>query len=409
MQNRRKNKKPPKYFVCIAISSIIAFIMLTVANPVHAEIKTFTKEYTYQASEEDSKNSSKVVSLREVKRLLLEELGTYLENITEVKNFQLTKDQIVTLTAGIVSTEVMEETWDGKVYWLKARISADPQGVIKSIDKLRQDRQKVKELEEVRKRSEALLQENERLKKELMTAKGKKKQKTAQAYKKNIDSLTADEWFERGHSLFMSRNHKDAVEAFNKAIKLNPQYVEAYHNRGAMYDILGNQQQAIKDYDKAIKLNPQYALSYFNRGVTYGELGNYQQAIKDYDKAIELNPQEALVAVYYYNRGLAYSNLGNYHQAIKDYDKVIELNPQEAKAYIKRGIAYYDLGNQQQAIKDYDKAIKLNPQYALSYFNRGVTYGELGNYQQAIKDLIIAARLGNKTVQDFFKSKGLAW
>ena len=105
-----------------------------------AEIKTFVKEYTYRASDEDSRNSCRVIALREVKRLLLEELGTYLESQTEVKNFQMTKDQITTLTAGIVSAEVIDDTWDGKVYWLKAKIAANPQEVIKSIDNLRKDR-----------------------------------------------------------------------------------------------------------------------------------------------------------------------------------------------------------------------------------------------------------------------------
>ena len=74
-----------------------------------AETKTFIKEYTYRASEDDSRNSSRVTAMREVKRLLLEELGTYLESITEVKNFQLTKDQITSLTAGIVRAEIVDE------------------------------------------------------------------------------------------------------------------------------------------------------------------------------------------------------------------------------------------------------------------------------------------------------------
>jgi hypothetical protein len=99
-------------------------------------MKTFIKEYTYQASEDDSRNSSRTLALREVKRLLLEELGTYLESVTEVQNFQLTKDQITTLTAGIVQTEIVDEKWDGHSYWLRARITADSADVIKKIDAL---------------------------------------------------------------------------------------------------------------------------------------------------------------------------------------------------------------------------------------------------------------------------------
>ncbi|MBP8626960.1 MAG: hypothetical protein KBE27_03885 [Syntrophorhabdaceae bacterium] len=73
--------------------------------------------------------------------------------------------------------EIVDERWDGKTYWLKARIAADPNDVIKSIDALRKDRQKTKELEEIKKRADALLKENERLKEEMKTARGTIKEK----------------------------------------------------------------------------------------------------------------------------------------------------------------------------------------------------------------------------------------
>ena len=76
------------------------FLLLT-PHYVFAETRTFIKEYTYQASEYDSKVTCRLLALEQVKRLLLEELGTYLESHTEVKNFQLTKDQIIVLTAGV--------------------------------------------------------------------------------------------------------------------------------------------------------------------------------------------------------------------------------------------------------------------------------------------------------------------
>ncbi|MEI6154122.1 MAG: tetratricopeptide repeat protein [Deltaproteobacteria bacterium] len=389
---------------CFVLVLILSFIFLT--NTVSAETKTFIKEYTHYAGDEDSRNSCRIISLREVKRLLLEELGTYLESETEVKNFQLTKDQITTLTAGIVSTEVIEDKWDGKVYWLKAKITANPQDVVKSIDSLRKDRVKVKELEELRKKSEELLKENERLNKQLKTAKGDAKQESAQAYNRNIDNLSATEWFEKGYKFSISGNNTDAEKAYSKAIELNPQHAGAYNNRGVAYGELGNIQQAIKDYSKAIELNPRIENTYNNRGVAYRKLGNIQQAIKDFNKAIELKPKYVEV---YNNRGNAYNNLGNYQEAIKNYNKAIKLNPQNAVAYCNRGAVYYILGNYQEAIKDYNKAIELNPQYSDAYGNRGTAYYKLGNIQRATENYKIAARLGQKGSQEFLRSSGIKW
>ena len=123
--------------VCIVSVFILCFVLP--AAIVGAETKTFIKEYTYQAGDEDSKNSSRTIALREVKRLLLEELGTYLESTTEVKDFKLTKDQITMFTAGIVRTEPIEDKWDTATlkYWIKAKITADSGEVIKAIDALR--------------------------------------------------------------------------------------------------------------------------------------------------------------------------------------------------------------------------------------------------------------------------------
>jgi len=248
------------------IASIALLLVLFIPQFTSAETKTFVREYTYQAGDEDSKNSSRTISLREVKRLLLEELGTYLESTTEVQNFMLTKDQIITLTAGIVQTELMAEKWDGRNYWLKAKIQADSGDVIKAIDTLRKDRQKTKELEDVRKKSDALLKENERLRKELATAKGEKKKKETEAYNKTINDLKATEWFEIGYKFIIAERWKEALDAYTKAIELDPQYATAYNNRGVAYAKLGNHNQAIKDYNKTIKINPQYAMAYNNRG-----------------------------------------------------------------------------------------------------------------------------------------------
>ncbi len=417
------------------VALVFFFIMASLA---FAETKVFVEEYTYQASEADSKLSSRTIALEQVKRLLLEKLGTYLESETEVKNFQLTKDQIVVLTAGIVRAEIIEERWDGKTYFLKAKMEADPENVTNSINKLRQDRQKTKELEETRKKADEALREVERLRKELEIAKtGKTEQ---DQYTRAVNRLSATDWFEKGYGLQIADKHQEATGAYTKAIELNPNFVEAYNNRGAAYgdlrdyrqaienydkaielnpncveaynnrgfayDNLGDQRQAIRDFNKAIELDPKNAGAYSNRGLAYGHRGDYRQAIENYDKAIELDPKNA---GNYNNRGLAYGHLGDHRQAIRDFDRAIVLDPKYAMGYYNRGEPYFRLGDYRQAIENYDKAIELNPNYAEAYCNRGLAYGRLGDVRQAIEDFKIAARLGSKKAQNILRSQGISW
>ena len=154
--------------------SVLIVIFSFISVTVNAEMKTFIRDYTYQASEIDSKQSSRIIATEQVKRLLLEELGTYLESHTEVINYQLTKDQVTTLTGGIVKTKIVEEKWDGEKYWMKAKIDADPDEVAKSIERLRNDSRKVKELEDSRKKTDDTMKDMDKLRTDLETDKDNK-------------------------------------------------------------------------------------------------------------------------------------------------------------------------------------------------------------------------------------------
>jgi hypothetical protein len=164
-------------------------IFLLSVTPAFAKTVTYVKEYTYQASELDSKLSSRTIALTQVKKLLLEELGTYLISESEVKDFELTKDQVSSLTAGIVMTVIIDEQWDGKTYFLKAKISTDTDELIRSINNIRKNQEQNKNWEEVRGKTEEALKEIEKLRKDMESGKGEKGSK--EKYAKAVNALNA--------------------------------------------------------------------------------------------------------------------------------------------------------------------------------------------------------------------------
>ena len=122
---------------------LTAILILTSGIYCNAENKTFIREYHYQAGESDSKISSRTKALTEVKRLLLEEIGVYLEsyiNYSEEKtenhiSSQFLKKEIEQISAGITETSILEENWTGVEYYIKAEITVDPDDVIRQLNR----------------------------------------------------------------------------------------------------------------------------------------------------------------------------------------------------------------------------------------------------------------------------------
>jgi tetratricopeptide (TPR) repeat protein len=266
-------------------------VFILFSSSVQARTVTFEEQYTYDASEADSKLTCRAISLLQVKQLLLERLGTYLETETEVVNFQLTKDEVTVLTAGIVKTQIISEEWDGKTYLLTARIEADPEVVAQSVKELRMNRDAgtaISKLEDVNTRS---LEKIEELKNE-MTRVQENIVSINQDYRSASKIIDAYDSGEDGLRLMREGHYSDAINAFNKAIELKPKYSFYYH-RGRSYIKLKKCGSAVKDFDTVISLNPEVKDAYFFKGKCLLKMGKRKEGLSSIKKASNLGSGNA--------------------------------------------------------------------------------------------------------------------
>jgi len=113
-------------------SSLQAKTTYTESNinvPSSKEDKIFTREYTYNSSEDDSKNSSRKKAIQQIKILLTQEIGTHIESYLEIQkkningtSYKSIKNEIRSLSAGITKVKVLKEKWNGKTYYIKASV-----------------------------------------------------------------------------------------------------------------------------------------------------------------------------------------------------------------------------------------------------------------------------------------------
>jgi len=132
----------------------------------------------------------------------------------------------------------------------------------------------------------------------------------------------------------------------------------------------GKFDNAIEAYRKAIDLNPNYAVACNNMGVVLQEQGKLDNAIEAYKKALFLNPNYGEV---YSNIGLVLKDQGKLDEAIEAYQKALLLKPDYAEAYSNMGNTLLDQGKLDQAIENYKKSIALNPDFAGAHKDLGLT------------------------------------
>jgi len=171
-------------------------------------------------------------------------------------------------------------------------------------------------------------------------------------------------------------------------------------NFANIYSRKGNYEEAIADYNKAIGMDPEYAEAWRERGIIYGNKGELDGAIADLNKAIELFPD---FAEGYHDRGSIYSSKGELDNAISDFTQAIIIDRNFAEAYHDRGIAYGNKNELDRAISDYNKAIEIDPYFSESYQSRAEAYFSKGEYDKSWKDIHKVEDFGDEVSPDLIE------
>ena len=82
----------------------------------------------------------------------------------------------------------------------------------------------------------------------------------------------------------------EAIAHFQKALEINPGYVDARNNLGIALNLKGRSDEAIEQYTKALTLDPNYAQAHYNLGNVLFREGRSDEAIAHFKKALDINP-----------------------------------------------------------------------------------------------------------------------
>ena len=125
-----------------------------------------------------------------------------------------------------------------------------------------------------------------------------------------------------GVAFFKNKEFLIALENYNLAINMKPDYFEAYRFKAIVLKVLNKPQESLDFFNQAIALNPTFAATYFDLANLFEERKLYDDAVKVYDRLISLMPKNTDAYIY---KGNLLHSIDRYSEELDNYDKAIEL------------------------------------------------------------------------------------
>lgn len=276
-----------------------------------AEVRTLTATGEYRMGDNDTKTDAKRLALLDAKRLALEQVGTYLEGVTEVKNLRVTKDEIRSYTAGIV--EVVEQaartTLEGETTLVRVDVTVkvDTAIVTKQLSELRKNELAKEELLRARAEADLLRKELEDKNRQLVTLKGGAAEAAVQQRQQVLAKADANELLARTWQLPAGTKDDIVTKTTNpttderakyramleEALRLDPDNPWVHFKLGYLYHSEGNLDAAIREYRTTIHLKPDAARPHLALGRALKAQGKKQEGAEEmmaYLMLAEKNP-----------------------------------------------------------------------------------------------------------------------
>lgn len=126
------------------------------------------------------------------------------------------------------------------------------------------------------------------------------------------------------------------------------------------------EKQAIEKFDEALSMIPNFVEAIVNKGVSYKRLKMYSLAVKEFEKALSLSPFDS--SNIYSNLKDIYIETGDTTKAEIYFKKAFMTSHSTVDKYMKKGIYYYNMKNLDSALASYKQAL-IYRQKMLTYYN----------------------------------------
>ncbi len=383
------------------LAAAVVVSNLIFSSAADAEVKVYTATAEDLTSAFESEDVGKLRALDKAIKLAATQAAA------DLKNFQLSDDEIAAIIAGGYELGAVNYNKAGTAWQATAEIKIDDAEVKNFLR--RDDREKFTLISQAREIEKIYAANEKRVENLRKRAEEKPKLKSEERkfFRAEFEYVTNEFLSNRkiaaGNKYFYRGRNNDALIVYKEATELNEYNAAAYNLRGNLYNILAlnekmvpiadsNRRQSINDLDKAIRLNNNYAEAFSNRGFVYLSTKLSGQAVKDFNRAIQLAPNNPWNYIYRAQCLRATDKAA----ALADFNKAVELAPNAIYVYSERGNFFEDEKEFSKALEDYTRAIELDKREevpALNLYNRAGVYQKMNMSGRAIDDYTRAIQL----------------
>jgi tetratricopeptide (TPR) repeat protein len=205
-----------------------------------------------------------------------------------------------------------------------------------------------------------------------------------EAYQKALELEPNDAKLHFNLAIALSRL-KDGMgqeRELKKAIELDPGFSEAHNQRGSFLMLQGNLAEAEREFRSAIENNPQYAEALNNLGTVRGHQGKNDEAAALFREAATDDPQYIQA---YVNLGLTLAAEGKYPEAEQQFQRALSFEPNDGNALTGLGMLLGKTGRNPESVKTFKKLVDLYPKSSDARINLGIALGDANDLQGALQ------------------------